>query len=204
MNYRNIAVLLVGTLIAALVAGCGGTKPPMEGTKELIAGGDPPKWASNPHKESDKKFKAFVGVSRQYTMESMARNDARLDAFKQAIDDMGVYGERKIYQVVSEMGMSSDIVNPGVVQDELTRLRTRGVATGEIKETHVQHWRKFEGGKWRDYYIVRCLFLVPRDAAKQFMQDVLKAQADAAQAEKDRANLLRAMEKMKQLQAEDW
>ena len=204
MNYQKVCCMITALFLLSLVIGCGATKPPLEGTKQLIQGDDPPGWATKPGKESDKKNKAFVGISRQFAMEAMARGDARLDAFKQAIDDMGVYGERKIYQVISEMGMSTDIVNQGVVQDEMTKLRTRGVAMGEMKEAHIQHWRKYEGGKWRDFYIARCLFLMPRDAAANFMQNVLKQQADAAEAEKDRANLLRAMEKMKLMEAEDW
>lgn len=204
MIFRSACFLLMLSFSFMIITGCGGSKPPMEGTKQLLSGEKIPSWVNNPQKESDKKRKAFVGISRQFAMEQQARNDARLDAYKQAIDDMGAYGERKIYQVVSEMGMSNDIVNPGIVQDEMTRLRSRGIAMGEITEVHVQHWTKYDAGRWRDYYVVRCLFLMPREAVKQFMEDVLKKQADIAEAEKERANLMRAIDKMKEFQAEDW
>ena len=204
MRYKIIAIIILAVFIAGIIGGCGGSKQLMEGEKKQITGQDKPDWIDNPRKEDTKTTKAFVGVSRQYAMEQQARNDARLNAYVQAIDNMGVYGKRKINQVLSEMGVSTDIVNPGIVQDEMTKLKSEGVAMGDITEWHIEKWQKYEGGRWRDYFAVYCLFSMPREAAQNFMEDVLKRQARAAEAQEEKENLNRALEKMKELEASDW
>jgi hypothetical protein len=204
MRNKTIAVILTTVFVAGLIAGCASTKPPMEGAKVQLSGGERPSWVDNPNKESDKQNKAFTGVSRQYAMEQQARNDARLNAYIQAIDNMGVYGKRKINQVASEVGVSTDIVNPGIVQDEMTKLKSEGAAMGDVKEWHVEKWQMYEGGRWRDYYIVDCLFIMPREAVKEFMENVLKQQAAAAQVQKEKENINRALDKMKEMEASDW
>lgn len=204
MRSKIISAILSFAFITGIIAGCAGTKPPMEGQKQQQTGMEKPKWIDNPRKEDTKETKAFVGVSRQYAMEQQARNDARFNAYIQAIDNMGVYGKRKINQVVSEVGMSTDIVNPGIVQDEMTKMKSEGVAVGDVKEWHVEKWQMYEGGRWRDYYIVYSLFLMPREAVKDFMANILKQQSDAAKAQKEKENLNRALEKMRELEASDW
>ena len=204
MRYKSIIYLLLSVFTLSLVMGCASTKPPIEGQKKQITGMDRPKWIDNPREEDTKKEKAFAGVSRQYAMEQQARNDSRVNAYVQAIDNMGVYGKRKINQVISEAGVSTDIVNSGIVQDEMTKLKSEGVAVGEVNEWHVEKWQMYEGGRWKDYYIVYSLFLMPREAVKDFMENVLKQQAQAAQAQKEKENLNRALDKMKELEASDW
>ncbi len=204
MFSKRIVYLLLTVFTVSLIIGCASTKPPMEGTKKLISGGDRPVWVDNPQKESNKENKAFSGISRQYAMEQQARNDARLNAYVQAIDNMGVYGKRKINQVISEVGVSTDIVNSGIVQDEMSKLKSEGVAMGDVNEWHVEKWQMFEGGRWRDYYIVYSLFMMPREAVKDFMESVLKRQAQAAEIQKEKENLNRALDKMKELEASDW
>ena len=204
MRNYVVVLLVLSAFVAGIIGGCAGTKPPAEGEKQQLTGFDRPKWIDNPSKEDTKEAKAFVGVSRQYAMEQQARNDARINAYIQAIDNMGVYGKRKIDQVISEVGLSADIINPGVVQDEMTRLKAEGVAVGDVKEWHVEKWQMYMGGEWKTYYAVFCQFLMPREAVKKFMEDVLKKQAQAAEAERDRQNLNRALEKMKELEASDW
>ena len=134
MNFKSVSYFVLAVLSLSLIMGCASTKQPMEGQKTQISGMDRPKWIDNPKTESTKTDKAFVGVSRQYAMEQQARNDSRVNAYVQAIDNMGVYGKRRINQVLSEVGMSTDIVNPGIVQDEMTKLKSEGVAVGEVNK----------------------------------------------------------------------
>ena len=204
MFSKNIIWLIIIAVTLSMFIGCASTKPPMEGQKKQITGMDRPKWIDNPKTEDTKKAKAFTGVSRQYAMEQQARNDSRVNAYVQAIDNMGVYGKRKINQVISEVGVSTDIVNSGIVQDEMTKLKSEGVAVGEVNEWHVEKWQMYEGSRWKDYYIVYSLFMMPREAVKDFMENVLKQQAQAAEAQKEKENLNRALDKMKELEASDW
>jgi len=192
-------------LLAALVlVGCSGGRKLMEGNRRLVEGGERPAWVDNPQKESTKEVKAFAGLSRQFAMESDARTDARMNAYIQAIDAVGLQGRRMFDQVASLVGASSDILNPGVVQDEMTRLKGQGVAMGEVQEWHVEQWEMLENGALRRYFVVQCLFLMPKDAPKQFMENLLKAQAAAAADADVRQNINRALEKMQEMQDWDW
>jgi type IV pilus biogenesis protein CpaD/CtpE len=188
-------------LALCLVAGCAAQR---KYYTKCLKGEETPNWVHEIGKQNTKKLKAFCGVSKQYSMEQQARSDARLDAYKQAIDDMGVYGKRKLHEVVSSAGVSTDIIDPAVVSDEMTKLKAIGVAIGRVKEYHVQFWEKVDEGGVRNYYVVYCLYLVPRDAVKKYMESVLKRQAALAKEERDRENINRALEKLKEFEAEDW
>lgn len=176
----------------------------MEGSRRQISGGDRPSWVDNPQKESTKEMKAFAGLSRQFAMESDARTDARMNAYIQAIDAAGLQGKRMFDQVASLIGASSDILTPGVVQDEMTRLKGQGVAMGDVKQWHVEQWELLENGALRRYFVVQALFMMPKDAPKQFMENLLKAKAAAEADEQVRQNINRALEKMQEMQSEDW
>jgi hypothetical protein len=133
-------------------------------------------------------------------MESDARTDARMNAYIQAIDAAGMQGKRMFDQVASQVGASSDILTPGIVQDEMTRLKSQGVALGDVKQWHVEQWELLEQGSVRRYFVVHCLFQMPRDAPKQFMENLLQAKAAAEADAQVRENINRALEKMDQLQ----
>jgi hypothetical protein len=202
---KNTSVIFVCML---LVSSCGLKNQSLQnGQSRQIAGGERPEWVNDPSSALGKKdtvHKAYAGMSRQYAMEQQARNDARLNAYFQAIDDMGIYGKRKIAQVTSEIGVSSDIVNPAIVQDELTKLKSEGVALGEIDKWHIERYEKNEGGKRRNFYIAHCLFKVPRSAAEQFIEKVLQKQAAVAESQKQKENINRAIELRKKMDASDW
>jgi hypothetical protein len=193
--YRVVTLLLV----MGLLGGCAG-KMARDGSRRQISGGDRPAWVDNPDKESSKSVKAFAGMSRQYAMESDARTDARMNAYIQAIDAAGMQGKRMFDQVASQVGASSDILTPGIVQDEMTRLKSQGVALGDVKQWHVEQWELLEQGSVRRYFVVHCLFQMPRDAPKQFMENLLQAKAAAEADAQVRENINRALEKMDQLQ----
>ncbi len=200
MKRSKLALWLFTALI---LTGCAGKKL-ADGQSRMVDAPDRPVWVDEPERESNSEFKAYAGVSRQYSMEQQARNDARLNAYVQAIDDMGVYGKRKIQQVASEVGVSSDIVNPGIVQDVMTKLKSEGVALGEVVEWHIQHYEMKEGNRIRPYTVATCLFKMPRTAAQDFMEQVLAQQALAAENEQLRENINRALERMKEMDAADW
>jgi hypothetical protein len=205
---KNVLRTASIALLCVLLASCGSKQAQMmDGQSRQISGGEQPGWVDDPQSalgKKDTEHKAYSGMSRQYAMEQQARTDARMDAYKQAIDDMGMYGKRKILQVLSEVGVTTDIVNQGVVQDEMTKMKSEGGVLGEVSKWHIERWEMLKSGQMKTYYVARCLFKMPRAAAKEFMENVLKRHADAAEAEKERANIHRALEKMKDMDAQDW
>jgi hypothetical protein len=199
----KVTKLWMWLLAALILVGCAGKKL-ADGQSRLLEAPERPVWVDEPERESNRDYKAYAGVSRQYSMEQQARNDARLNAYIQAIDDMGVYGKRKIQQVASEVGVSTDIVNPGIVQDVMTKMKSEGVALGEVTEWHVLHYEMKDGNRMRPYVVATCLFKMPRTAAQDFMEQVLRQQELAAENEQLRENINRALERMKEMDATDW
>lgn len=201
---RSLKHFLALLLAAVILVSCAGKGKLMEGQRRQINGDDRPAWIDAPEKESNKDFKVFPGLSRQFAMEADARNDARQNAYIQAVESMGIQGKRMFDQVASLIGASDEILTPGIVQDEMTRLKAEGVALGEMKQWHIERWEMLDNGRLRQYFVAHCLYQVPRDAAKQFMENLLQTRAAAAEDAKVRENINRALEKMKELQSMDW
>ncbi len=199
---RLVKPILTLVMAALVLGGCTGGRQLMEGQRRQVDGGERPAWVDNPDKEISKDVKCFPGLSRQFAMEADARNDARQNAYIQAVESMGIQGKRMFDQVASLVGASDDILTPGVVQDEMTRLKAEGVALGEIKQWHIERWEMVDSGALRQYFVAHCLYQVPRDAAKQFMENLLQTRAAAAEDDKVRENINRALEKMHELQTE--
>ncbi len=200
----KLRFIVAAMLVISLVIGCAGTKPSVEGDKQQLTGEKRPSWVNNPKKKSDDKIKAFAGISRQYAMEQDARRDAQRAAFEEALLSMGAFGKLLIERAASEAGVATTIVNPGVAENQLSQWRAKGAVLGDVDEWHVEKWREFSGGKWSDFYVVNCLFLMPRDAVKRFAKELLEQQAAAEKAEENQKNIQRALEQMERLQTEDW
>lgn len=201
---QKLSSIIAAMLVIALAIGCAGTKPAVEGDKQQLSGEKRPDWVNNPKKKSNDKIKAFAGISRQYSMEQDARRDAQRAAFEEALLSMGAFGKLLIERAASEAGVSTSIVNPGVAENHLSQWRAKGAVLGDVHEWHVEKWRELSGGKWNEYYVVNCLFLMPRDAVKQFAKELLEQQAAAEKAEENQAKIQRALEQMERLQTGDW
>jgi hypothetical protein len=195
-------IILVTLAVLVVAVGCG--KPPEPGTEKCLKNCDRPGWVNEPDKESTKELKAFAGISHRFSTESDARRDARLEAYKEAVQSMGVYGKMKINQVISSIGGSVDILTPGVVTDEMTKLEAKGPAVGEVKEYNTEYWQKTSEIGPEYFYVTNALFLMPRDAVKEFMKGVLAAEKAQQRDEAVKRNIDRALEKMEELEAIDW
>ena len=202
-HWLKIVVLMVIVLSLPLFFSCKSAQP-IPGSKKCLSSCEWADWATSFNELNDKKFKPFLGTSRQYTMEQRALSDARIAAYKQAVDSMGLFAKRKINEVISQVGASDDIINEGVVRDEMTKLKAQGATIGEIKHQQVQYWEKYTGTGVEYFYVAKIIYMVPRDAIKKMMQDILQKQAQAAKVEKDRVNIERAMEKMKEMESDKW
>ena len=185
-------------MTVTFIISCSNNKT-VSGSDELVAGNKNPKWVDQPEKASTKKEKAFIGVSRQFSMEQDARSDARRDAYKQAVEALGVYVKSKVNEVVSSVNMSDNILSPAVVRDELSRIEAAGITVGDVKEYHVQKYKKAEDNSVSYYYVAYCQYLVPKDYSKEVMQNIVKKQMQKTENEKDKMQLDRALDKIKEL-----
>ncbi len=185
-------------IAATFLISCSNNKT-VRGSDELISGNNNPKWVDEPEKASTKKEKAFIGVSRQFSMEQDARSDARRDAYKQAAEALGVYVKSKVNEVVSSVNMSDNILSPAIVRDELSRIEAAGITVGNVKEYHVQKYQKTDEDKVSYYYVAYCQYLVDKNYSKEVMENIVKKQREKTENEKDKVQLDRALEKIKEL-----
>ena len=174
------------------------------GHEEKISGSERPKWVDTPVKEDTKEAKAFVGLSLNEQMESQARAGALEDARKQIIDAMGVYGKRKIDEVITSVGSISDIINPGIVKDEATKMVSESIVKSRANQFHIERWKRITESGVGYYYKVFVLVLFPNDQAAQITKDAITLAAKQAKDTQDKRNIDRALEAMKELKSNDW
>ncbi len=189
---KQIKWFLPVMLFALCMIGCSGKQVQMRDIPVKISGGDAPEWVGSPGSASDENTLAFVGVSRNMIMEADAREDARISAMSQAITDMGSKGERLIMDAnLTESGGSSPAA-VGMARKIGTRIQSETSFVGSAREFHIEWWKDSEKNGGREYYKAYCLYLIPKDAVKQYMENILaRLEADRLSAE-EKANIERA------------
>lgn len=196
--------VLVAAIALLICIQCSSTKNLPIGYEGKISGGDRPGWVNAPAAKDTKDAKAFVGVSLNEKMEAQARAGALEDARKQIIDAMGVYGKRKIEEVISTVGNVSDIINPGVVRDEATKLISESIVESRANQFHIERWQKVTETGVEYYYKASVLVLFPNEQAKKYLKDALAAASKQIKNEKDKRNVDRALGEMKDLKSNEW
>jgi len=195
---HKLFCLLLATILLLGLAAC---------HKKTIAPGEvrqtsmekTPNWVTSPEKASTKEDRAFIGVSRQRSMEQDARTDARNDAFKQAAEALGVYVKSVLNEVVTQVDMSDDIISSALASDQLTTIQSSGITVGEVKEYYVQKFEKNVDGEIRYYYTAYCRYMVPKDYPQQMLREILDEQYEKTRDEHERMLLERAVEKLDEI-----
>ncbi|RLA95233.1 MAG: hypothetical protein DRG83_18835 [Deltaproteobacteria bacterium] len=192
------------SLIFFVLSGCASTKQFPIGSEVLVSGKEKPSWINRPTEKDTKKAKAFVGTSLNESMESQARAGALEDARKQIIDAMGVYGKRKINEVISSVGTVSDIINPGVVRDEATKMVSESIVKSRAHQYHIERWRRVTQSGVEYYYKAYVLVLFPNEQAAQITRDAIQTAAQNVKDEQDKRNIERALKVMEELKTNEW
>ena len=190
-------------LLFIFFLGC--TTPHRIGEQKLISTqGHKGCWVTNPSCADTKDSKAFTGVSHQCKMEADARDDALKNARKQIIDAIGVHGKRKVEEVISNAGVSSDILAPVVVIDDMTKLVSEAFIKSRAKEFYVEQWREWKtDGSYTFYKTYVLVQIFNSDVETQLKESITK-KAKALKEERDKKSIERAMELMKKMGTDDW
>ncbi len=175
-----------------LAGGCSGGAV-LRGERKCIDGCRKPGWIGNTDREYDKETKAFIGISKVFSMEQRARSDAEKDAFKKSADNLGVFVKNKLNEVISSSGSSADIINPAVVSDEIAKLKSGGMTAGEFSEYYTERWVENNDGNADYYYKVYALYKVKKETIRKFMTGVINRRKEEEESEKLRRDLDRAL-----------
>jgi len=201
-SWRRITGAL--SLLFLLLTACAAGGRLLPGQEKQVSGGEKPDWALEPVKEDTKDAKAFCGVSHNLTSEGEAREDALRSAREQIVDAIGVYGEHVLEQVSSSLGSSGGILDPAVVMDNAVRLVSEGQVRTRAREFHIEKWQRLgEAGLeywYRAYVLVLWQNQDAAEAVQQAVQEAAQAKGDATV----KANVDRALERMKTMQSQDW
>mgnify|MGYP000424442912 CR=1 FL=1 len=197
MRGRNIALIL----LAAAFFGCGTMQT---GQQMLISEEGQKSWITDPGKFDTENAKAFVGLSSRIKTETGARKDALKDARKQILDSMGVNIKRKIREVITSAGLSSNIIDPGVVMDDMSSFVSEGFVKARAKKYYVQKWKEKTPKGWQWYYKVYVLVLMPNKSFDEGIKQSLKQKAAEIKDEQAKRNIERAVDLMKKMETGDW
>lgn len=192
--------LAAGCMLA--LSGCA-SRQLIEGQKKCLEDCGQPAWNENIGKYNNKKVKAFGGISKLYSMEQRARSDAETDAIKRALDELGVYGERKFKEVVTHSGISSDVIDPAVVADEITRMKSEGTALGNFARYHTQTWEENRAGKPVSLYKVYALYEVDRTKSAELLRQTMQNQLEELRRKNIEYDSERAKKLLDEL-SDDW
>ncbi len=185
----------------ALTAGTGlflwscSQRPMADGEMRCQKNCDSPAWTDNIAKFNSKSVKAFGGISKLYTMEQRARSDAEVDATKRALDELGIYGTRRFKEVVTHSGISSDVIDPTVIADEITQLKSEGTALGSFSRYQTQEWTENRDGTPVTVYKVYALYEIDQKRSADFLKKAMRSQLEEMRAknlqfDRDRAQKL--------------
>lgn len=192
---KTLAWTLVCILFGAI--GCASNlSPQVSETRQLVKDPQRPEWIGRPAVRDTDEHKAFVGLSNRQATEAQSREEARLSVYSQIIDQIGLFVERNIRQVISQTGLARDIISPAIVRDEITRMTGSGLVIGEPVQFYTEHWKTKKGYTPQEWYITYVLFYVPQDFLKNAQYEVLeKLKEGKSQTEQE--SLRRAQEIIK-------
>ena len=197
---KKIVVLFASVLLLS----CAGTRNQPIGYEEKVSGGEAPKWTMVPVEYDSKEAKAFCGTSHNFSSDAEARNNSLENARTQIVDAMGTYGKHMLQEVISSVGSAGSILNPGVVRDDATELVSESMVKTRAREFQVEKWSRVTEQGVDYYYKAYVLVLWNNSDAAEVVKQAIRKEAEKVEAEQERRNIERALEKMKELKSEDW
>jgi len=203
MGYRlrHISFVIVALVV---LAGCTAAPPsvPDSTLEKCLDNCTRPVWCDNPGEYSTDTHKAFCGVSFRQPAEALGRQNARLDAQKQAVDDMGLYAKRRIREAIASQGSAQDVMDAAVAMIEQTKVSVEGAALGSVSEYHTQTWENTKTGE--RYYRIYARYLVPRAAVKEYAESLLADAREKSKQETVKELLGICRDALEDMKAEDW
>ena len=120
----------------------------------------------------------FTGVSKQFSTEQDARMDALRDAREQIAAYVVTDVKKQVQRVTVSSGRSSEILDPGTVQEEIARLLSATTLVGTAStEYYIQQWLRREDGVQRFYWKAYSLVVFPEKQNREIRTAVLRSSA---------------------------
>jgi hypothetical protein len=155
-------------------------KPPTKIEEELVFSHPEtrPAWAASGVTKAEDGDYRFTGVSRRFTTEQQARTDALQDAREQITAYLVTDVKREVNRVTVTSGSSSQILDPGSVQEEITRLLSATTLVGTAaSEFYIQRWVRREDDVESVYWKAYSLVVFPEKQNREIRDAILRRTA---------------------------
>ncbi len=169
----RVTIILVAVILS--LSGCAAKQTMQIGeTKLAEAIGDPSiKTASGAD--------VFVGISKNFSVEATARNDAALDARRQIVNSLGALVDYEMVEVVLTTGSSNQILTGNIFSDEKTRIVAEGLLSVKPNGWYIEKQMQQTTRGVEYFYNARCLIRYSKAAHQQLMTEMANSLLDAAQ-----------------------
>ncbi len=138
----------------------------------------PPAWAFSGVTKAEGGGYRFTGVSRRFTTEQDARMDAMQDAREQITAYLVTDVKKQVRKVTVTSGSSSQILDPGSVQEEITRLLSATTLVGTAgSEFYIQRWVRREDDVESVYWKAYSLVVFPEKQNREIRNAILRRTA---------------------------
>ena len=123
----------------------------------------------------------YVGISKNFSDEATARNDAALDARKQIVNSLGAYVDYDMIEVVLTTGAANQILTGNVFSDEKTRVVAEGLLSVKPAGWYIEkNMQQTESGV-AYFYKAHCLINYSKASHQQLMTEMTNSLLKAAQ-----------------------
>ncbi len=120
----------------------------------------------------------FTGVSKQFATEQDARMDALRDAREQIAAYVVTDVNRQVQRVSVASGRSSEILDPGTVQEDIARLLSQTTLVGTAStQYYIQQWMRREDGAESLFWKAYALVVFPEKQNEEIRTAVLRSSA---------------------------
>lgn len=166
--------------------------------------GDKGEWITDLSLEDTREGKAFTGVSHDFSNEADARNDALKNARAQIVDAMGVYGKRKVQEVITHSGVASDIIDPGLAVQDMTELISESYVKARAKKYYIQEYNENTSVGIKTIFKAYVLVFITNAEIDEQVKETIKKKTNEIKDEKDKKNIDSAIELMEKMETDDW
>ncbi len=190
-KHNQSANLVLSLLLLFLLTGFGCAKR-VPSIKESETGGEKLLWSSQASRPDwiyseppqEDGYLTFVGLSKDYASESLARNDAMRSAQRRVVEYLGTLAKSKFEEISTSYGLAGKVIDPTNASRNYEKFLSANVAKKvKTKEAYSERWKIPTGIAYRSFILARVPEVVINESLKSFAKEnVAKAQETAREA----------------------
>jgi len=173
---KTVVINYFLSIVILIFLGCASTGGnAVQDAKVKISNEHRPDWIDNPLEGQ------YVGVSKNFSGESSARQDAVNDARKKIIDHLGLRIDRKIVDRMITQGKTDEIISANIIDDATTKMVGQTILKVRAIKYYTERWKIVGNGKTSYYWKTFCLVPFSKENHLSFARDWINQVVNLAQ-----------------------